>query len=178
MSQRLVHPRDGPMHADTPHAPEIEPSRTDARNERIETMTIKPTQQQTNDLADRRMRGAGVMPPVFSKHSLEGDRKSRTAAFEKKQAQYRSDAELFLTRVYESEQAREDEAAAREQAAYDAQVDQLRSRYLAQPGTDEAGFQQALPRLLERQREDAALNGDAVFRQQVAEARRRIGSML
>jgi hypothetical protein len=55
-------------------------------------------------------------------------------------------------------------------------ADQLRRNYLSQPGATLAGFEQALPRLLERQREDAALNAPALREQQLAEQRRRLGS--
>ena len=55
-------------------------------------------------------------------------------------------------------------------------TDQLRSNYLAQPGTTVKEFEKVLPRLLERQREDAALNAPAVREQQLAAQRRRIGS--
>jgi len=55
-------------------------------------------------------------------------------------------------------------------------TDRLRHDFLAQPGTTEGAFEQALPRLLERQREDAALNAPAVRDQQLADQRRRIGA--
>ncbi len=63
-----------------------------------------------------------------------------------------------------------------EKRALDAQVDQLRRNYLSQPGATLAGFEQALPRLLERQREDAVLNAAAIREQQLAEAKRRVGA--
>ncbi len=77
-----------------------------------------------------------------------------------------------LARLDADRQAKADEADARASAAI---TDQLRSNYLAQPGTSEAEFEKVLPRLLERQREDAALNAPALREQQLAEAKRRIG---
>ena len=69
-------------------------------------------------------------------------------------------------------QAKADEVDARALAAI---TGQLRTNYLAQPGTSEAEFEQVLPRLLERQREDAALNAPALREQQLADAKRRLG---
>ena len=77
-----------------------------------------------------------------------------------------------LARLDAERQAKADEADARASAAI---TDQLRSNYLAQPGTSESEFEKVLPRLLERQREDAALNAPAVREQQLAEQRRRLG---
>ncbi len=77
-----------------------------------------------------------------------------------------------LARLDAERKAQRDESA---KAALDAQVDQLRVNYLSQPGATEADFEKALPRLLERQREDAALNAPAVREQQLAEAKRRLG---
>lgn len=54
-------------------------------------------------------------------------------------------------------------------------TDTLRTNYLAQPGASEGGFQKALPRLLERSREDAVLNAGKVREDQLATARRRVG---
>ncbi len=122
-------------------------------------MATKPTQQQIDSLADRRMRDSGVMPPVFSEFSNEAERKNRSAAFNEKRDRYRQDAELFLNRVAAAEQVKEDAAAARDKAALEVQVDRLRAAFLDQPGTTEVDFQQALPRLLERQREAAPLAG-------------------
>jgi len=78
----------------------------------------------------------------------------------------------LTTRLEATRKAERDEA---DKAALDAQVDQLRVNYLSQPGATEADFEKALPRLLERQREDAALNAPAVREQQLAEAKRRLG---
>ena len=83
-------------------------------------------------------------------------------------------AHVDLTTLLEAtRKAERDEA---DKAALDAQVDQLRVNYLSQPGTTEGAFEQALPRLLERQREDAVLNAAAIREQQLAEQRRRIGA--
>ncbi len=79
----------------------------------------------------------------------------------------------LTTRLEATRKAERDEA---DKAALDAQVDQLRTNYLSQPGATLAGFEQALPRLLERQREDAALNAPAIREQQLVEQRRRIGA--
>ena len=78
----------------------------------------------------------------------------------------------LTTRLEATRKAERDEA---DKAALDAQVDQLRTNYLSQPGATLAGFEQALPRLLERQREDAVLNAPAAFAEQLAEAKRRVG---
>ena len=72
-----------------------------------------------------------------------------------------------------AETAKQQEHDARALAAI---TDQLRRNYLSQPGATLADFEQALPRLLERQREDAALNAPAVRDQQLADQRRRIGA--
>jgi len=55
-------------------------------------------------------------------------------------------------------------------------TDRLRHDFLAQPGTTEGAFEQALPRLLERQREDAVLNAAAIREQQLAVQRHCLGS--
>ncbi len=76
------------------------------------------------------------------------------------------------TRLEAERKAKADEADARALAAI---TDQLRTNYLAQPGTTVKEFEKVLPRLLERQREDVALNAPAVREQQLAAQRRRIG---
>lgn len=129
------------------------------RNERIEMMANQPMTAQIDALNERRMRDAGVMPPVFSEYSNENERTSRTAAFEEKRDRYRHDAELFLTSVYESDQAKEADAASRDRVAFDAQVDQLQAAFLDQPSKSEADFERALPRLIERAREETTLAG-------------------
>lgn len=73
-----------------------------------------------------------------------------------------------------AETAKRQENDARALAAV---TDQLRTNYLSQPGATAAGFDQALPRLLERQREDAVLNAPAVREQQIAEAKQRLGRL-
>ena len=78
-----------------------------------------------------------------------------------------------LARLEAAETAKQKENDDRALAAI---TDQLRHDFLAQPGTTEGAFEQALPRLLERQREDAVLNAAAIREQQLAEARRRIGA--
>ncbi len=140
-------------------------------------MATKPTQDQINRLADQRMSDMGIKPPTFSEHSLPQERERQTALYDEKRQRYRDNAALFLTNVYEREQQRDDAAADRAQVALDAQVEQLKANYLSQPGTTEADFERALPRLLERQRDDAALSASSVFDQQVAEQRRRLGNV-
>ncbi len=54
-------------------------------------------------------------------------------------------------------------------------TDQLRTNYLAQPGTTVKEFEQVLPELLAEHREDAALNAPALREQQLAEQRLRLG---
>ncbi len=92
-------------------------------------------------------------------------------ALERAEANLKAHVDL-TTRLEATRKAERDEA---DKAALDAQVDQLRVNYLSQPGTTVVDFEQALPRLLERQREDAALNAPAVFAEQLAEAKRRLG---
>jgi len=55
-------------------------------------------------------------------------------------------------------------------------TDQLRSNYLAQPGTTVKEFDEILPELLREQRKQAALGASAEFDRQVIEQRRRIGN--
>ena len=97
-----------------------------------------------------------------------------------------ADLEKTLERAQTNEAARQkhiqeiEAARATKQQENDARAlaaitDQLQRDYLSQPGTTLADFEQALPRLLERQREDAVLNAPAVFAQQVADAKRRMG---
>jgi len=97
-----------------------------------------------------------------------------------------ADLEETLARAEVNEAAGQKQAQALEAAetakrqenddqALAAITDQLRSNYLAQPGTTVKEFEKVLPRLLERQREDAALNAPAVRDQQLAEQRRRLG---
>ncbi len=93
-------------------------------------------------------------------------------ALERAEANLKAHVDL-TTRLEATRKAERDEA---DKAALDAQVDQLRTNYLSQPGATLAGFEQALPRLLERQREDAALNAPAIREQQLVEQRRRIGA--
>ncbi len=93
-------------------------------------------------------------------------------ALERAEANLKAHVDL-TTRLEATRKAERDEA---DKAALDAQVDQLRTNYLSQPGTSEADFEKALPRLLERQREDAALNAPALREQQLAEQRRRVGT--
>ncbi len=93
-------------------------------------------------------------------------------ALERAEANLKAHVDL-TTRLEATRKAERDEA---DKAALDAQVDQLRTNYLSQPGTSEADFEKALPRLLERQREDAALNAPALREQQLAEQRLRLGS--
>ena len=94
-------------------------------------------------------------------------------ALERAEANLKAHVDL-TTRLEATRKAERDEA---DKAALDAQVDQLRVNYLSQPGATEADFEKALPRLLERQREDAALNAPALREQQLAEAKRRIGKL-
>ena len=56
------------------------------------------------------------------------------------------------------QQAQHDAVEERKRAAL---VDQLRTAYLESPGTTEAGFEKALPELLEQRARDAALRGEA-----------------
>jgi predicted nucleic acid-binding Zn-ribbon protein len=56
-------------------------------------------------------------------------------------------------------------------------TDQLRTNYLAQPGTTVKEFEQVLPELLAEHRKQAVLNAPAVFAQQVAEAKQRLGNL-
>ncbi len=140
-------------------------------------MAIKPSTEQINRLADQRLSDLGIKPPVFSEYSLPDERTRRTGQFEEKRQTFRDNAAMSLNAAYEREQQREAEAGARNQAALDAQIEQLKANYLSQPGATDADFDRALPRLLERQREDAALSASSVFDQQVAEAKRRIGSI-
>lgn len=70
--------------------------------------------------------------------------------------------------------AKTDEVDTRALAAI---TDQMRSNFLAQPGTTTADFDKALPRLLEQHREQAVLNAPAVREQQLAEAKQRLGRL-
>ncbi len=54
-------------------------------------------------------------------------------------------------------------------------TDQLRTNYLAQPGTTVKEFEQVLPELLAEHRKQAVLNAPALREQQLAEQRLRLG---
>ncbi len=118
-------------------------------------MATKPTTAEIRTRAERRMRELGYPKP--KEGDLSFDIKQRV--WDERFAKQLNESALFLTRVYESEQTREDNTAARDQAAYDAQVEQLRTNFMGQPGTTSQDFERALPRLLERQREEATLGG-------------------
>ncbi len=56
-------------------------------------------------------------------------------------------------------------------------TDRLRRDFMAQPGATIKDFEAALPELLAEHRKQAVLNAPAVFAQQVAEAKQRIGNL-
>lgn len=118
-------------------------------------MATKPTTEQIEARANRRMRELGYRKPEPGAPSYE----PKLRLWDERFARQVTDAELHLTHAYEIDQRREGEAADRNQAAYDAQVEQLRTNFMAQPGTTPQDFERALPRLLERQREEATLAG-------------------
>ena len=78
-----------------------------------------------------------------------------------------------LANLERERKAKADEADARALAAI---TDQLRSNYLAQPGTTESAFEKVLPELLTEHRKQAVLHAPSVREQQLAEQRRRLGS--
>jgi uncharacterized membrane protein YccC len=76
--------------------------------------------------------------------------------------------------------ARLEAAEAAKQQEHDDQAlvaitDQLRTNYLAQPGTTVKEFEQVLPELLAEHRKQAVLNAPALREQQLAEQRLRLG---
>jgi len=118
-------------------------------------MATKPTTAQIRDRAERRMHELGDPKPQEGEPSNETKRRIWDERF----AKQLTDSELFLTHSYEIDQRREEDQAARDKAALDAQVEKLRTNFMAQPGTTPQDFERALPRLLERQREEATLAG-------------------
>jgi len=73
------------------------------------------------------------------------------------------------------EAARKADADAADQRKLNDVTEKLRTAYMVQPGATLTEFNEMLPELLRENRKAAALNAPAVFAEQLAEAKRRLG---
>jgi hypothetical protein len=112
-------------------------------------MATKPTRDAIRKHAEQALAKRAIFPPDPSSPSFE----PRQRGYDEELERQLTNSEMYLTRVYELDQAREDNAAQRAAAARADLEAKLMLQYKASvPGTTDAEAKQALPDLLHRHR--------------------------